>query len=776
MLNSTYRYLILQCALLIYSATLVAQDGVITVKYTGSSTIANFIRDAQPAYQLLEFDINTQPESSGGEQAILNYTTDLAGVARMPNPEIAEAGIRSALIGRDIIAVVLNEQNSVSKLSTAQLQGIFTGKVTNWRELGGSDIPIHPYIVGEESATRGVFKAAVLGDDDYAGCKEISPDVNVLLEVKDDLGGIGHISSSFLKSVAFVYVSKYIKLAEVDGEKPVNSNSNYPINRPLYLLSRDSNTDIKAFVDWAESGPGQYVVEQHFIGNGKRSGVNPITSKIDTAGTNEQEGFLNTILQYSQAIPDDLQGNEALMIEIEEDTTASKDKQGFLGKMVRYTISLPREVFEFSKKIPSKIAETVSMKEKDEQAISVEEVEKDESQSANTKDVLVGRKENILANAESEAEVIRQIAKEEAAKILEEAKVSWDDYQRKVKEEEALASERKKNLDSESALREMPANGYEQNKREFLSGQMTLSRERELLELEKMKAKTEEDRQLILKKEQEINSKEKQLLTAYIQSQEQRREIENAEKKIDLQEARMQNQKIVIGASIAVLLLVIGFLIVVFRNFREKKRVNSILELQNEEIATKNSEITDSINYARKIQEAILPMADEAKRLLPDSFVLYKPKDIISGDFYWMSEKDSTVFFATADCTGHGVPGALMSMISISLLNESLTVKGITQPEKILDDVRLGIIKALKQTGEIGEQKDGMDVALCSWNKEDRTMSYAGANSPIYVIRNGGADLVLHNGDKIEAQLRSNGTALYEIKPDRQPVSILLGE
>ena len=169
-------------------------------------------------------------------------------------------------------------------------------------------------------------------------------------------------------------------------------------------------------------------------------------------------------------------------------------------------------------------------------------------------------------------------------------------------------------------------------------------------------------------------------------------------------------------------------------------------------------------------------MIEETKRVLPDSFILFKPKDIISGDFYWIIERDGLVMFATADCTGHGVPGALMSMISISLLNESVNAKGILKPDEILEDVRLGIIKALKQTGEIGEQKDGMDVALCCWNKEKRTLSYAGANSPIYIVRNKGVDLISRNGTSLEPELRSNGTALYEIKPDRQPVSILLGD
>jgi len=136
-------------------------------------------------------------------------------------------------------------------------------------------LPIHPYIVGSESATREVFRSAILGSADYVDCEEISPDVDVLVKVNEDEGGIGQISSSFLKTVAFVYVNEFIKFAAVDGEKPTNTNLNYPINRPLYLLWREGNSDVEKFINWSETGAGQYIVEQHFIGNGKWNGVLP---------------------------------------------------------------------------------------------------------------------------------------------------------------------------------------------------------------------------------------------------------------------------------------------------------------------------------------------------------------------------------------------------------------------------------------------------------------------------------------------------------------------
>jgi serine phosphatase RsbU (regulator of sigma subunit) len=151
----------------------------------------------------------------------------------------------------------------------------------------------------------------------------------------------------------------------------------------------------------------------------------------------------------------------------------------------------------------------------------------------------------------------------------------------------------------------------------------------------------------------------------------------------------------------------------------------------------KNKDITDSINYAQKIQAAILPSDAYIKSLLPEHFVLFKPKDIVSGDFYWFAEKDGRALAVAADCTGHGVPGAFMSMIGSSLLNESVIEKGITDPGKILQAIKDGVIKALRQTGGRLQQKDGMDMALCSFDVANKNVQYAGAYNPLIIVRNG---------------------------------------
>ncbi|HIO73054.1 MAG TPA: hypothetical protein EYN38_08140 [Flavobacteriales bacterium] len=158
---------------------------------------------------------------------------------------------------------------------------------------------------------------------------------------------------------------------------------------------------------------------------------------------------------------------------------------------------------------------------------------------------------------------------------------------------------------------------------------------------------------------------------------------------------------------------------------------------QKEVIEEKNKDITDSINYAQKIQEAILPSHEDITKHLPENFILFKPKDIVSGDFYWFSERDGKALIIAADCTGHGVPGAFMSMIGNSLLNEIVNEKGATQPAEILQKLKEGVIKSLSQTGEAGTQKDGMDIALCAFDMANLKLEFSGAYNPLFRIRNG---------------------------------------
>ncbi|MCH7656946.1 MAG: SpoIIE family protein phosphatase [Bacteroidetes bacterium] len=171
------------------------------------------------------------------------------------------------------------------------------------------------------------------------------------------------------------------------------------------------------------------------------------------------------------------------------------------------------------------------------------------------------------------------------------------------------------------------------------------------------------------------------------------------------------------------------------------------IENQKDIIEQKNIDITDSIRYAKRIQDAILPSLKVIKDNLKDSFVLYLPKDIVSGDFYWVKEKNESLVIVAADCTGHGVPGAFMSMLGISFLNEIVEKDNITSPEKILNTLRENIVTALRQRGLETESKDGMDMAVCAYNKKLKRLSFAGANNPLYLVRN--RELVQTDGNRM---------------------------
>ncbi len=162
---------------------------------------------------------------------------------------------------------------------------------------------------------------------------------------------------------------------------------------------------------------------------------------------------------------------------------------------------------------------------------------------------------------------------------------------------------------------------------------------------------------------------------------------------------------------------------------------NDTLSEQNEQIIQKNESITASINYAKRIQEAMLPVKENISKHLTENFLLFKPRDIVSGDFYWYAEKDNKVIYTAVDCTGHGVPGALMSMIGSEILGTILN-EGITEAGKILEKMNEYVIKALKQETE-GFSQDGMDISLCVIDKKNKTVEYAGAKNPLVYITDG---------------------------------------
>jgi len=199
----------------------------------------------------------------------------------------------------------------------------------------------------------------------------------------------------------------------------------------------------------------------------------------------------------------------------------------------------------------------------------------------------------------------------------------------------------------------------------------------------------------------------------------------------------------IVGSIIVVLILIFAFIKYREAALRrdkirlEKTVVERTVEVvkQKEIVEQKNKDITDSINYAKNIQEAVLPTKDEITSFFPESFMLYKPRDIVSGDFYWISNHNNKTYFAVADCTGHGVPGAFMSMLGIAFLDEIVNSNTELTADNILNQLRENVILSLRQTGRQSESKDGMDISLIVVNWKESEIEYAGANNPIYIAR-----------------------------------------
>jgi serine phosphatase RsbU (regulator of sigma subunit) len=188
---------------------------------------------------------------------------------------------------------------------------------------------------------------------------------------------------------------------------------------------------------------------------------------------------------------------------------------------------------------------------------------------------------------------------------------------------------------------------------------------------------------------------------------------------------------------------------------------------QKKQIEADHAEITASIKYAKYIQSSVFPKAGELESCLGDHFIIHRPAEIVSGDFYWVSKKGSKIIVAAADCTGHGVPGAFMSMLGITLLNEIVNRENVSDPGVILGRLREELTASLKQKGERGEQKDGMDISLCTVDRLNMKLQFAGAINPLYMIRNS-CDL----NEGLTYQSADGKGKLSEIKGDRMPIGI----
>jgi serine phosphatase RsbU (regulator of sigma subunit) len=306
------------------------------------------------------------------------------------------------------------------------------------------------------------------------------------------------------------------------------------------------------------------------------------------------------------------------------------------------------------------------------------------------------------------------------------------------------------------------------------------------LRLAQLTAKSKEDsvRLVTMESELALAKKEEDLKRRRDQIKTLNQERELQQKEIETQKAKQRSQQLMLLSAAIGLIFMIVLAVVMIRANRNRKRANTKLSKQNKEIAEKseqlsgalkkiahqNQNITQSINYAKGIQKALLPVPEKLNDHLMDSFIFFNPRDIVSGDFYWFRELDakSDIFkifgmhrrneendqteqniskkkfiISAVDCTGHGVPGAFMSMIGYNLLDE-ITTKGITRPDLILEELHKGVKFTLKQ--EETNNQDGMDMAMCVVDFENKRLEFAGAKNPLVYIQNGEVKQI--KGDK----------------------------
>lgn len=245
----------------------------------------------------------------------------------------------------------------------------------------------------------------------------------------------------------------------------------------------------------------------------------------------------------------------------------------------------------------------------------------------------------------------------------------------------------------------------------------------------------------------EKNSRELNNIRANYDLEKKETEIKLLKKDSALNEAKVKRQRIVQYFFIAGFLVVFVIAFGLYRNNVQKQRANQLLQNKNEEIYQKNTQIeaqneaiTASINYAQRIQKAILPLENHIASKVQDYFVFNRPRDIVSGDFYWFIEYQNKCFFSVVDCTGHGVPGAFMSMLGNTALTNIVLQQGITEPHEILNHLSKEVDFLLQQ--HVTQNTDSMDVALCAVDTERMVLEYAGANNPMIYVQNGEMQLV----------------------------------
>jgi serine phosphatase RsbU (regulator of sigma subunit) len=279
----------------------------------------------------------------------------------------------------------------------------------------------------------------------------------------------------------------------------------------------------------------------------------------------------------------------------------------------------------------------------------------------------------------------------------------------------------------------------------FIMLDSTFLLQKEIFELNK----TRQSQELMTKFETERTEKENEELRA-----------KRAEDSLVLEKSK--NRIYILIGGLLLLVLIVGM---IFTKLRSNKKNTVFLKNLYNQLEVKNTSILDSINYAKRIQNAIMPPLSLIQDTFPRSFIFYLPKDVVAGDFYWLEIQKDKTLFAVADCTGHGVPGAMVSVVCNNALNRSVREHKLTDPSEILDNTRKIVVEEFQKSED--NVKDGMDIALCAI--EQNELKFAGAHNPVWIVRKGAFDMKESDQMKLMVQ---DDYSLLEIKGDKQPIGM----
>ncbi|MCK5857549.1 MAG: tetratricopeptide repeat protein [Bacteroidales bacterium] len=281
--------------------------------------------------------------------------------------------------------------------------------------------------------------------------------------------------------------------------------------------------------------------------------------------------------------------------------------------------------------------------------------------------------------------------------------------------------------------------------------------------------------------------KELSTLEIKYETAEKNKKILLQKNEIETSNLKLHQERIIRNIFIVGILVALLFSVYIYTIYRQKKRANALLAKQRNEIEKQrdsihyqksviekiHKQVSESIDYATRLQRSILPDESVLIEYFQDYLVIFMPKDKVSGDFFWWHRTKNNTIITAADCTGHGVPGAFMSMLGVTFLREIIIKNGELCPNIILKQLRNEIITALDQSGKVGEQKDGMDMALININHSSRLLQYSGAYNPLYIIRKEGLNnIILKDRGELTAVSIYNSFSLYELKADKMPIGI----